>query len=552
MGWMWEIRPLGMTLLLAACTASTPPGATATTGLAETSTGGSTATSPDGPTYLGLNSSGGSSGVMGESCVADQPGPPITLHGVAEKGPLTAGAAVTIDTFGENGDWNGPKFAGVVTDPLGRFTVPGVPAGPLRVSVTGNFFDELADAVSADPVTLHAVGHAAPDEIFHVNVLTHITERYARELIDAGACVADALAEAESTAVDRTIFGPRNFSLTRPAGQSSIVGGDDDDNAYLLALSAVFLQEAQSGVALQQLLDEQALDLVENHKFSTSWSINSETALPADLVVARLVSYLQAQGLPATVPDIHRALDQDHDTHSNRDDNCPFVFNFEQADSDGDGLGDVCDCGDVACDCGFQAPDGDGDGYPDACDNCPLEANSDPPQDNTLGALISDIDKDGVGNVCDACPVSPDVWLPGDNCCDPRPGGGICLKDYMFSISFNHCYLGDDGLRFRCEKQKSCGIIHGYGKYPCEGPAAPAGGLAPLAGFEDEPHDCDNHSCESAWCTVGNDAPCSSGNVCLPWYLPGQAPPGLEDLGACARTDQGPCVGKVGHECFVW
>ena len=78
-----------------------------------------------------------------------------------------------------------------------------------------------------------------------------------------------------------------------------------------------------------------------------------------------------------------------------------MTTNFDQADTDNDGAGDVCDT------------DDDGDSVPDATDNCPFTAN---PQQ-------SDADADGIGDACDtsdsslpaAVPVShiplPALWL---------------------------------------------------------------------------------------------------------------------------------------------
>jgi hypothetical protein len=73
-------------------------------------------------------------------------------------------------------------------------------------------------------------------------------------------------------------------------------------------------------------------------------------------------------------------------------DNCPTVANASQANADGDSLGDACDtCTDT---------DGDGFGNPGysantcAVDNCPTVSNS----------TQADGDNDGVGNACDNCP----------------------------------------------------------------------------------------------------------------------------------------------------
>lgn len=54
--------------------------------------------------------------------------------------------------------------------------------------------------------------------------------------------------------------------------------------------------------------------------------------------------------------------DSDMDGISDDDDNCPTDFNADQADADGDGIGDVCD----------ESGDQDNDGVSDALDQCPL------------------------------------------------------------------------------------------------------------------------------------------------------------------------------------
>ena len=79
-------------------------------------------------------------------------------------------------------------------------------------------------------------------------------------------------------------------------------------------------------------------------------------------------------------------------------DNCPGMSNPDQADSDGDGLGDACE-------------DSDGDGIIDGADNCPSEPN--PEQE--------DGDGDDVGDVCDACMDSD-----GDEFADPGFASEAC------------------------------------------------------------------------------------------------------------------------------
>jgi len=72
-------------------------------------------------------------------------------------------------------------------------------------------------------------------------------------------------------------------------------------------------------------------------------------------------------------------LDADGDGVLDADDNCPNEANADQADQDGDGIGDVCDS------------DVDGDSVSNSLDNCPTVPNPDQ----------TDSDGDGIGDACD-------------------------------------------------------------------------------------------------------------------------------------------------------
>ena len=87
-------------------------------------------------------------------------------------------------------------------------------------------------------------------------------------------------------------------------------------------------------------------------------------------------------------------LDQDGDGIADAEDNCPAVPNANQANLDGDGMGDACDS------------DIDGDGVDDTADNCPLVAN----------ANQADLDGDGIGDACDGDIDGDSVPNNSDNC----------------------------------------------------------------------------------------------------------------------------------------
>lgn len=83
-------------------------------------------------------------------------------------------------------------------------------------------------------------------------------------------------------------------------------------------------------------------------------------------------------------------IDSDGDGIPDEDDNCPNDSNLDQADNDGDGMGDVCDSdddndgvpdgdeGDNGTN--HNNPDTDGDGINDGDDEYPLDPENNPPQ----------------------------------------------------------------------------------------------------------------------------------------------------------------------------
>lgn len=129
------------------------------------------------------------------------------------------------------------------------------------------------------------------------------------------------------------------------------------------------------------------------------------------------------QVIPPNGPDVCD-VDSDADGRPDSIDNCVGISNFEQADMDGDAIGDACD-GDM-----------DGDLISNLQDNCPRHADE----------SLLDGDRDGVGDACDDnyCFVirgpGEDIGASGreSHCLDPR------TTFQVLSLPFDTAEVGED------------------------------------------------------------------------------------------------------------
>lgn len=479
-------------------------------------------------------------------------GAPVTLHGAAQKGPFVLGASISVSPLSNTGQPTGQQFEVPTSNDVGEFSVEGVPLGPVALLANGYHYDEIRGGPSMAPLSLRAL-HRVSDAATTVNihVLSHLSEQRARALIAEQVTVEDALALADAEVVAALEIGKPGFTLAAAAAEASVLGPDTDDNAYLFAVSAVVMQAAYTAdpeaadAAVQTLLNQLAADLASDGTLDDpalkQRLKDAETALAAAPVRAALATYMANLGLGGLPPDYARILDQDHDGLANSDDNCAFVVNVDQTNSDGDDRGDACDA------CPESGVDMDGDGYDDGCDNCPAVANPEPPQEAMpqFGEL-SDTDQDGLGNACDYCPRSKGRGAdPDDVCCDPRSGS--CTKDPGSTQTWACVASGDT---FECASVFGLCAPYEMCLGCAQDPCAPKGAVLPDPECYSSGCKCDEVNCVAPWCTVGTDA-CLHGNTCVAYYGPGEAPePSLEKLGICIDAENGPCVGKTGKACL--
>ncbi len=149
---------------------------------------------------------------------------------------------------------------------------------------------------------------------------------------------------------------------------------------------------------------------------------NAKISVPASLLTSNGRYMIKADGniflaVNAGTITVKADEDTDGDGIMSSVDNCPEAANVDQADLDGDGIGDVCD------------DDWDGDGVLNTADNCPETANidqADLDRDGIGDACDDDIDSDGYLNDADNCPM---VYNPEQADLDEDGIGDLCDND---------------------------------------------------------------------------------------------------------------------------
>lgn len=157
--------------------------------------------------------------------------------------------------------------------------------------------------------------------------------------------------------------------------------------------------------------------------------------------------------------------DSDNDGILDEIDNCPSTANEDQLDTDSDGIGDVCD------------DDDDDDGILDVNDNCPLVSNVGQVDinNNGIGDICEDIDGDGIFDNFDNCistsnvdQIDTDGDGEGDACDDDDDGDGVLdINDNCpLTQNSNQTDSDNDGIGDACEDTDGDGIFNAIDNCP--------------------------------------------------------------------------------------
>ena len=326
------------------------------------------------PTTGGTGGSSARGGSGGSGEAGAQGGDPgttepvqVDLNGSVQKGPFVEGSSVQVSTVDALGDPTGDVFNTQTDDDLGTFSLKLTYQGGISIEGNGYYYNEVLGELSASDLTLRAFCNVSTDseQAAYVNILTHLTYGRVKALLEAGGEGAggagstpapgasgipdEIIAQAEDELRASLGVGGPDFRPAVHHSEMNMVGGDNQGDAYLFAISVIFTEIARMNTEqgggsleaeLQELINTASSEFAETGMLPssvTSYITGVQQSLDIELIMDMLRGRLQEVNSGGTVPDLRRVWDSDADGVVDNDDNCERVANPEQ-----DAVNDLC------------------------------------------------------------------------------------------------------------------------------------------------------------------------------------------------------------------
>lgn len=255
-----------------------------------------------------------------------------TASGIGSKGPFQQGATVTAYKLNPDGTRSTATLSTTVTDNLGHYNLANIPwSGLTEIVITGNYFDEVAGAVSAAPATmstivnLPAIGGAVNATTASPNVASTVAAEIAKQALVAnpGANPSAVLQTANLQAAS-ALGLPTQDANGNPIDLSKLDVTNTADpalgaaNQALLTTSATVLDTAAAtGQPVTQLAASFATDATSGQPLGTTLGVNPQVVASQNKVSANaatiannLNTAVQSAGgtpnpnLPAQLPTV--------------------------------------------------------------------------------------------------------------------------------------------------------------------------------------------------------------------------------------------------------
>ena len=247
---------------------------------------------------------------------APPPPPPVTYHataGIAEKGPLITGSAVTAQELDSSLSPTGKQYSYQISSDLGAFSPTSeFTSRYVGVSATGYYFDEVLGAVSGGPVTLNGYNDLSVDTVMNVNILTTLAYQRIRTLVVSGKAFSAARTQAEGEVLT---------ALKIPGGTYGAFGtlklGANNDGAEILAaISSLFVQGNDAG-EVSELINNFQNDLGSDGTLDNATTIQALDQAAVDLDPETIAQHLNQRfasaGVSFAADDIAKWLDRNGD-----------------------------------------------------------------------------------------------------------------------------------------------------------------------------------------------------------------------------------------------